>query len=288
MQCRRCPPSCLPPLGLPKFVKSNTSRLAENQDTIMATLPPELWIMIFDIVIEDGIVRLDQCDRDTFPYNYVSLSPGQDRYRFYRSYHRLRLVCRSFNALLGTRPYCDLFTSSFPLPASIRALRIPAFDGSNEPAFRQLLVDASRCERLVCLEVFCYNSTSSNLPNISNLLQAGDGRAFSNVRRLAVSFLENTFLHAEFSFWTRLRRAFPQLVTLFMEVDEGYLYLDDNTEVTFETLEILHVAGGTGDIGYSDCRFPRLRHAFLGHCSTHKFETFGHSLQLESLLIRSP
>jgi hypothetical protein len=250
----------------------------------MATLPPELWMMIFDIVIEEGIIRLDHCDHNTFPYDHVFLSPGQDHHRFYGSYHRLRLVCRSFNALLGTRLYYDLHTSSFSFPASTKALRIPAYGRPHEPTFQQLLVDASRREQLVCLEVSCYISTSSNLPNLSTLFRAADERALPNIQRLALSLLENNFLHAEFSFWTRLHRAFPNLVTLSIRVDDGYIVLTDNTEVTFETLEILRLAG---DIGYSDCRFPRLRHISFDDCSNHELETLEHSLQLESLLVRS-
>jgi len=150
----------------------------------MATLPSELWAMIFDIVIEEGIVQLDQCDYITFPYDHAFLSPGQDRYRFHQSYHRLRLVCRSFNVLLGTRPSCDLHTSSLPFPMSIRALRITAFDGSFEPIFHQLLEDRSRCERLVCLEVSCRLFTNSSRPGLSDFINAAEGRAFPNVQRV--------------------------------------------------------------------------------------------------------
>jgi hypothetical protein len=79
--------------------------------------------MIFDMVIEEGIIRFGDCDHITFPYIHTFLSSGASSYHFYGSYHRLRLVCRRFNALLGTRPHCNLHMSSFPFPMNIRTLQ---------------------------------------------------------------------------------------------------------------------------------------------------------------------
>jgi hypothetical protein len=147
--------------------------------------------MIFDMVIEEGIIRFDDCDHITFPYTHTFLSSGPSRYRFYGSYHRLRLVCRSFNALLGTQPHYDLNTSSLPFPFNIRTLRIEG--GPYEPTFQQLLVEASRCERLVCLEMSCYISTNQNIPNLPDLYRACDGLALPNIKRLGLSLLGNGF-----------------------------------------------------------------------------------------------
>jgi hypothetical protein len=103
----------------------------------MAALPPELWIVILDMVIAEGIIQLDQCDHITFPYDHDFLARGRGPYLFYRSYHRLCLVCRSFNAMLGAGPHGFLHPSSFPFPTSIKALRITDFTASYESVFRQ-------------------------------------------------------------------------------------------------------------------------------------------------------
>jgi hypothetical protein len=253
----------------------------------MSTLPSELWIMILDMVIIEGIVRLDQCDHTTFPYDHLFLSPGLGRYRFYRSYRRLRLVCRSFNALLSTRPYWYLNTSTFPFPTSIRTLYISPFDGSPKSTFQQLLADTPRCERLVCLQVSYWLSRYPSQHELSDFLNAGEGRAFPNVQRLTLWLVTERYRQKPLSFWGRLRRAFPQLVTLSIEGDHGLLMLEGGTDkvVTFERLEILYF--GTGTI-WKGCRFPRLRHASLETVwNTSSLEILRYSSRLECLLIRS-
>jgi hypothetical protein len=230
---------------------------------------------------------LDQCDHNTFPYDHVFLSPGQDRYRFYRSYCRLRLVCRGFNALLGTRPYCDLYPSAFPFPTSIRALRITPIGGSLELAFQQLLADTKICERLVCLEVSYHLPTSFGQPNLSDILSAGEGGAFPNVQHLNLWILSYCYDHLELPFRTRLHRGFAQLVTLSLQESYGNLVLGGGTDktITFKRLEILCFSSA---ILYSGCYFPRLRHAAIDTpWNPPALEIFRLSSHLESLLIRS-
>ena len=252
----------------------------------MATLPLEIWIMILDIVIEEDIVRLDRCAHITFSYHREFLSPGLHRYRFYGSYHRLRLVCRSFTAMLGTRPYCDLDTSSFPFPMSIRALRIVTYDGSFESIFQQLLEDTPRCDRLVCLDLSCWAYKELGQLDLSEFFSSCEGGAFPAVRRLNIWLHSERHLQRESSFWTRLHRAFPRLVTLFVGQDFGRLYLDGERDkvVIFEQLEILYFGQG---IIFSECQFPHLRHASIEMVSNHsEVEIFRLSPHLESLHIR--
>jgi hypothetical protein len=243
-------------------------------------LPLELWIVIFDMVIEEGIVRLDQCDHTTFPYDHLFISYTEDPHQFYGSYHRLRLVCRTFNVLLGTRPQCDLDASSFPFPMSVRALHL---GGCNEPVFRQLLEDASRCERLVFLRISCGLNTVFSRPNLLDLFNAGEGGAFRNVQRLTLWILD---MDQEISFWTRLQRGFAQLVTLTVEARHGWLRLEGEGDkvATFERLEILFLGGS---ITCSGCHFPLLRHASVGSLlGISALEVFRRSSHLETLLIR--
>jgi hypothetical protein len=283
---RRCLPSPFP-IIFSKLEQINPFHPAENRNSTMPLLPPELWIMIFDMVIIGGIVRLDQCDHSTFLYNHVFLSPGQERYRFYRSYCRLRLVCRSFNALLGTRAHYDLYSSAFPFPMSIRALCITPIGGSLKPAFQQLLADTNICGRLVCLEVSFNLPVNSGQPNLSDILNAGEGGAFPNVQYLAIWIISHFYERLELQFWTRLRRGFAQLVTLSLQDSYGHLVLDGGADetVTFDRLEILCFSSA---ITCSGCYFPRLRHAAVNTLwNPLALEIFRHSSRLESLLIRS-
>jgi hypothetical protein len=288
--CRLC---LLPlvPFGciiVSKLDAINNSHLAENQNSIIAMLLPlELWIVIFDMVIEEGIIRLNQCDYNTFPYDHVFLSPGQDRYRFYGSYCPLRLVCRSFNALLGTQPHCQLHSSTFPFPTSIRALQITPIDEYLEPVFQQLLADTRRCERLVCLDISYWLARSSGRPSLSDILGAGERGAFPNVQHLILWIFSNRDEQREISFWIRLQRAFPQLVTLSVTDSHGWLNQEGKPDkvVTFERLEILCCGNG---IKWSGCHFPRLRHASVYTLwDKSALDVFRASPHLECLLVRS-
>jgi hypothetical protein len=253
----------------------------------MAMLPLELWIMIFDMVIEEGIIRLDQCDYNTFPRDHMFLSPVPTRDRFYGSYCRLRLVCRSFNALLGTRPQCKLGISYFPFPMRVRALHVGDPGLPNAPVFRQLLEDASRCERLVFLNITCSITTEFGETNLPDLFSAGEAGAFPNVNRLTLWILTEHPSEGEISFWTHLHRGFAELVTLSVDTNYGFLYLkgEPDSVTTFGRLETLYVGLG---VSWSGCHFPRLRHASAPTLSVSSVpETFRRSPHLECLLITS-
>jgi hypothetical protein len=286
MQCRRCLPSPHP-LWLHYPLKPNKRHLAESQNNIMERLPTELWIIILDMVIEEGIVRMDQGDHNTFPYDHVFLSPGKDYSRFYGAHHRLRLVCRSFNALLGPQPHCNLDPSIFPFPMGIRALSIRSVNGILDPVFQQLLADTRRCGRLVCLEVCYWLSTGSTQPSLLELFSAGEEGAFPNVQRLTIWIVMTQEKHLELPFWTRLHQGFPQLVTLSVVKSLGWVNMEGEPDkvITFERLETLFFDGG---IRWSGCRFPRLRHASVDMVLTSfQLEIFQRSSHLECLLIRS-
>src|ERR1700689_2633178 len=81
----------------------------------MTILPAEIWLIIFDTVIEEAIIWLEHCDYTTYPYIQAFISSTHPRNQLYDTYCRLRLVCRRFNALLGDRP-SQLFVDSTPLP----------------------------------------------------------------------------------------------------------------------------------------------------------------------------
>jgi hypothetical protein len=254
----------------------------------MRALPTELWLIIFDLVIEEGIIRVDQCDYTKFPYIQPILSNVPLRYRSYDSYRRLRLVCRSFKAILGDPPSQTLSASSiFTLSTTIRVL-ILDFNWLRTN-FQLLAAQTLSCRRIIYIDVTCDVTPSSDGPTLFDFLRASAGRAFHNVQRLILrleSDLQFT-LYVE-RFWIRLHEAFPWLVTLVItheNTEYGYVVLDAADRVTsFEYLEILYLGRS---IGYAGCRFPHLRHASISGCAPDEMEILTNSPHLESLLIRS-
>jgi hypothetical protein len=255
----------------------------------MTALPTELWLIIFDIVVEAGIVRLEQCDYTTFAYIQTFLSSTKYRYRFHGSYFRLRLVCRRFNAILAST-LTDYFSHSsvFPFPTSTRTLYLN-FKAIRRTDFRRFLAGPSACWRLICLEVTCDIIANSDRLDLSELLRVDEGGVFHSVRRLALRLVNQSSEQWKYAFWTRLNRAFPRLVTLVITVEHqraSLFLLERAGEVaTLENVEILYL-GGT--IIYSGCYFPRLRHASIakgGHFARAQLEVLGISPHLESLLV---
>ena len=259
-------------------------RKKEKTRVEVATLPAELWFIIFDIVIEEGIIRLNQCDYTTFPYMESVFSASAYRYQLYDSYWRLRLVCRRFNALLSAPPWHAFsYGSSLPFPITTRALYLDLYTLSQKH-FQRLLAETSTFGRLVYLDVKCDLSKSSDRLNLLDFLCAG--QVFGSAQRLTLRLEDRARSKPPISFWTRIHRAFPSLVTL--AVVTGYMYggvgLHSEAVVCFARLEILYL---TEVVSYSACRFPRLRHASVWRCTRTELQALTRSPHLESLLIRS-
>jgi len=272
-----------PVLSKPTKLRSLMSYWKTHQNRVETVpLPNELWLIIFDIVIEEGIIRLDQCDYTTFPYMGSSLSSSARRHQFCDSYWRLRLVCRRFNGLLGAQPWQSFSDpSSLPFPITTRALyldlkALPRID------FPRLSAETSTFGRLVSLDVECDISPC-------HFLLASAGLAFPNIQRLALRFVHRPYSPPESSFWTILHYAFPFLVTLalvpgFRDPAEHLQLAEGDEVVCFEWLEILYFSQ---KVTYLGCRFPRLRHASIWECSVPELEILTGSPDLESLLIQS-
>jgi hypothetical protein len=249
-------------------------------------LPTELWLLIFDIVIEEGIIRVDQCDHTKFPYIQFILS---NRHHAHDSYYRLRLVCRSFKAILGDRPSCKWPPSSrLPLSSGIRALilHLGAWPGTD---LQLLPTEAQSFRRVVYLDVTFGRSQSPGHPNVFDFFRACAGRAFHNVRRLALRILNSLSTpDAKKSLWVPLQDAFPLLVTLVITgghtYSRGLMPGATDTVASLEWLEILYLGCEIRDLG---CSFPRLRQASIWNCSQYELETLTASPNLESLFIRS-
>jgi hypothetical protein len=245
-------------------------------------LPTELWLIIFDIVIEEGIIWLDQCDYTTFPHVGPSFYASAYPHHFYDSYWRLRLVCRRFNTLLSVPPWQSFSDSaSLPFPISTKSLYLN-LKTLPKMHFQRLLADTSTCARLVSINVDCILSPC-------HFLRTSTGQAFPNVQRLVLRFINRSYSPPEKAFWNLLHGAFPLLVTFVLVTEHWTVGEDVQLEegdqgVCFEKLEILYFGS---KITYLGCSFPRLRHAFIWGCSLPELEILTRSPHLESLLIRS-
>ena len=244
-----------------------------------ASLPTELWLIIFDIVIEEGIIRLDDCDHMTFPHVEASFSSSAPRYQFYDSYWRLRLVCRGFNILLSNQPW-QFFSGSWslPFPISTRALYVDHKTLSIQSLSAEMLTFG----RIVSLDV-------EGVALSYFFLQARVGRAFPNVQRLNLKFVNRPYPPLKGSFWTLLHCLFPCLVTLILLgesriIVQGVQWKEGDKIIRFERLEILYFSD---KVPYLACDFPRLRHASIWGCLLSELKILTRSPHLESLLIRS-
>jgi hypothetical protein len=288
MQCQRS--LNLPITEPPRLYCNNRRCLLYISRTNMPTLPPELWLIILDMVVEGNVVGLWQCDRATFPFMRKSLRDGTDPYRLCDLHRQLRLVCRSFNSMVGSEPI-HYFSPGSSLPF-VNTIRVLVLDiaGAPAPHFQRLLAEPSTCRQLVCLDVTCSLSQSPNWPSTSAFLRASAGRAFPNVQRLVLRLSNNLSWQDEQSFWTPLNDSFPFLVTLVITLEHpggnGLLPIGlANEDVTFERLEILYIGGA---IPYWGLAFPRLRRASIATCSSLVGENLNRSAHLDSLLIRNP
>jgi hypothetical protein len=180
--------------------------------------------------------------------------------------------------------HCFSDSSSLPFPINTRALYLDLYRVSKKH-FQRLLAETSIFGRLVYLDVKCDLSKSSDRLNLLEFLCAEP--VFRDAQRLTLRLEDRTYSQPHFSFWTRLHRAFPSLVTLSVVTEHRYgaVGLLSEEVVRFERLEILHF---TGAISYLRCRFPRLRHASVWRCTRTELQILTRSPHLESLLIRSP
>jgi hypothetical protein len=245
-------------------------------------LPSELWLIIFDIVIEEGIVRLDQCDYTTFPHISSSFTTSARSHQFYDSYYRLRLVCRRFNTMLGARPWQSFSdSSSLPFPTTTRSLYLDLKKVLSSH-FQRLFAETSTFGRLVSLDVNCGRSPFY-------FFEASAGRAFPNVKRLILKIENMPHWPRDGQFWSLLYSSFPLLVTFvllaeYWTIPEELEWKEGDEIVCFEWLEILYFHDR---VPYLGCHFPHLRHASIWACSSRELQILLRSPHLESLLIRS-
>jgi hypothetical protein len=248
--------------------------------------PVELWLMIMPLVIEEAIIRVDGCDHTTFPYIRTLLYAEEHRYRSCGTCVRLRLVCRTFNLLVGSLPPYQ-FTQTHLSPEMPNVTKAVYIDlGGGDAVRSRGLGHASNCQQLVHLDVGCGLHDGES---IFDLVGASDVRCFGNVRRLTLRISEDPAARGTVPFWDPLHRVFPLLVTLVVATDDtissgARAVSGPSGDVSFERLEILHLGRGIPGWGLA---FPRLRHASVDVLSHHELDVLRRSPDLESLFVGS-
>jgi hypothetical protein len=251
------------------------------------TLPPELWIIIIDLVIGALINPADSCTYENFLDVVHYLRYPRPRSSVIPSYRKLRLVCRAFNDLLKTPPRLFVDRVNTKIPAGTRALYTSRlFDSLG--CLHRLLEDPSRSRQIVTLDIPCDVVEDIHGLSLFAILVNNSDR-LSGVRNLAFDVVHASKYLLDAHFWNTINRAFPALVCLVLRPSFTLGVVmpaeaEENRTVTFEKLEILVVGHA---LLYDGLNFPLLRHVALGLCNRKVIETLARSPLLESVLLRT-
>jgi hypothetical protein len=242
------------------------------------TLPPELWLIIFDFVVAASIGLLQHSNHITFP-------EALDQFRHPWTYpptgipslSSVRLVCRAFNDLVAPTPYLFLKSKDTPISNGTRAVFISSRKDA-QVLLEHLLVEPSKSQRIVMLDMAVYNS-NPYLPVLFDSL-CENAHSLPNLESLTLTLpVYDARARPLPKFWSRLNNSFPHLVCLVLL---GRLKLVSEPEpVIFERLKIIDFDNALVEWAL---QFPMLRHAgFTTDYSASRFTRWGF---LESLLIR--
>jgi hypothetical protein len=243
-------------------------------------LPAELWLIIFDMLISTGITLLEQCDHTTFPDIDTYLdSPPARAAPFDNSYGQLRLVCRTFHALLGGSPHYIMKLSHDSIPSSARALYFVNKDTTSRHV-RRLLGEPLISHRLLHLDA-CFGHSNGQID--LELLCANPG-SFPNLRCLTLR-LARLWENPKAPFWALLNDAFPllrRLVLIHYHRHSDNVKWEFDGGITFRNLEFLSLSWGIRC--FSGLRFPFLRHLAASALVSSELSALGPSPLLESAL----
>jgi hypothetical protein len=246
-------------------------------------LPPELWIIIFDLVLESGVGLLDLCDPFLVP---EVLNRIRNPWRYpptgIPAIQNLRLVCRNFNALLEPSPYFAMKHIDTPITRA-RAVYIKPCE-EVQMLFHRLIAEPSKSYRIVILDLPGPEYYDSFVPEMFDVL-CEHSHSLPSVRNLTLPLGQKvSTVPGVGSFWKRLNNAFPDLVCLVVRCALLSEYPTDSP-ITFKNLLILD-----HDNIHPDplVHFPVLRHAACHSTVWYNLypELISGRRSLETLLIR--
>jgi hypothetical protein len=239
------------------------------------TLPPELWLIIFDFVVASSIGLQHS--------NHIAFPESLHRFRYPWTYpptlSNIRLVCRLFNGLLAPSPYLFLKSRDTIIPNSTRAVFIYPHKVSLV-LLQHLLAEPSKTQTIVMLDL-----TVFDYPNLFS--------STSSVRTPTL-FPISKALTSPFRFTTLGRAYYPisgaVSITLSLasyvsccEAGRSFRQNSSRLIIVFERLKILDFDGTFAE---PKLHFPMLCHAAFAFVTNPSASLFTVWALLESLLIR--
>jgi hypothetical protein len=243
-------------------------------------LPPELWLIIFELARGTNIGPQQHCNYLTFPLiNLHIRRPSEHRFMIHPWPRNFRLICRYFNTLLQPLSSFFMKDAETSIPTAARALYILP-QQNPQACLQRLLADPSIPNRIVLLNLPGYEGSRSP-PTYFDLL-CDNANSLPALRTLTLALRNPHVATPPISrFWGRLDNAFPLLTTLVLR--GGFQTTYPDAAVVFENLEIL-------DWDFADLHaslyFPLLRHVSFGHLYYFELKYLASWPQLESLIIR--
>jgi hypothetical protein len=233
------------------------------------TLPPELWTMIIELVLEDNVDPQTICDYSNFLQLRQHLRSPKTHPPIFNSWNNIRLISQAFKVLAGPSPYLFMKKDDIIVPRSARAVYITS--GPN--SLSRLLDVRCSTHQIVALDTANGFIRNSNDERSSAFLRYA--AVLPNLRSLTLHLLSDS---NEISFWGRLNEAFPSLTCLVLT---GRIRAAAEEDVVFEKLEILDIDCQLPPFGV---QFPALRHASL---KFYEADQVAGWYDLESLLVRN-
>lgn len=248
-------------------------------------LPPEIWIIILDMVIEDSILPSLGCSVFDFPKFVRDCQIDQSRPN--EEWERLRLVCRLWSVLLNPHGASDLpdllhkphlrLDSPSRLLSAIGVRSFSLADTSEWPIAEfkpyPLNIDILSITRnVVSISIGSSGSFEAKTAFLDFIFSYSV--YFPNIRALAIRAWESLVPE----FWKRLQEAFPRLTALQIQ---GPYYA--HGEITLPNLEVLIL-----DLVIApEFNFPSLKHLWIHNSSAEFPLLFNHGRTLESLVTGS-
>lgn len=250
-------------------------------------LPPELWLMVFSLLVEPMVAPYKYCTSETFTYYRTEQyrSPYSHPHyatRYYtwdyRTWRDLSLVCRAWANLLGTPPFLDTSSGYCHLRVGVRSIKCsyPSNSPDNNP-LELLRGNPHISAGLTTLAMAQGEHADSDFSGINELLD--NCKAFPMLRSLRIDFSPKDDMA---QFWDRLEKGFPNLISL------GLTHSPSSVEtITFRQLEILVIWAtkqGPSRI-LPTFSLPRLRYAAIvaSHFANSREFLQEHGRQLQSL-----
>ena len=246
------------------------------------TLPPELWLIIFEMVLETDSVA-DHCD-------HLKLPDVLDHVRNPWKYSPLgspfirnsQLVCRKWYLLLKAVPYVVLNKHDSPVPTGTTAVYIYPSRNSKKCLYR-LLSQPERSHQITTLDLPGPEHLRSRVPMIFDFF-CENAVSFPNIRNLTLGLdYFNTIGSGAPCFWTRLNNAFFHLTCLVLRGCLTSTEYPPEGPVIFQKLQLLDYDRVDP---HPNVYFPVLKHVAFD--STHAFTSgyFNNRARLESLILR--